>query len=298
MDHFLSGGNLIHLINVFWSLCCKLIQVGLPDDDKQHQVARHQTRSGFNHFRSHRRFRQIGDPNHQTAPLLIVEQPAGGLQVVALPLVFLHQSKLPHHLHQVCTAASGRNPLPDPASIGQQPDPVSGIQSDLSQGQGSVNCIVQLAEARDPCTHEPAGIEQDPDGLTPFNFVETSDQLSATRAGRPADVAELIPLAVFTETFEGSTGAADARVTLFQFYLTAADEINRMAFGLFQVWIGSDSLRYRNLRPTFSDSHRTLVTNVNISKISLPASHRQDRVLCFSITMRTGSNLQLRRLKT
>src|ERR1700732_438492 len=201
---------------------------------------------------------------------------------------------LPHHLHQVSTAARRRNPLPDPAPIGQQPDPVAGIQSDLGQGQGGVNGIVQLTEARDPCTHEPAGIEQDPDGLTPLNFVETSDQLSATRAGRPADVAELIPLAVFTKTFEGSTGAADARVTLFQFYLAAADEINRMAFGLLQVLVGSDSLRHRNLRPTFSDSHRTLVTNVNISKISFPASHRQDRVLCVRPTMRAGRHLPVR----
>ena len=116
----------------------------------------------------------------------------------------------------------GRHSLTDPTPVGHQTNPVSRVQRNLRQAQSGVGGIVQLAQLPDAGPHQASGVDHDPNGLTAFDLIDPSHQLSPAGRRGPANVAILIPFPIFTQTLKFPADPPHGRVTLLEFDLPAA----------------------------------------------------------------------------
>src|ERR1035438_3467134 len=76
----------------------------------------------------------------------------------------------------------------------------------------------------DTRAHQPAAIEHDPHRLAALGLVLARDRNAAARRRGPADVAQVIAFAVFTEAFKIAAESALPRLAQLQIDLAAARE--------------------------------------------------------------------------
>src|SRR5579862_3919695 len=80
-------------------------------------------------------------------------------------------------------------------------------------------------------SHQPSAVENDPDRLAAFGLVLAGDQVSSPRGCRPADVAQVIALAVFAQALEVPPQSALARLPQLEVDLPAARQKDLLLFG-------------------------------------------------------------------
>ncbi len=123
-----------------------------------------------------------------------------------------------------------------------------------------------------------ACIEHNPHGLTAFDFENAGSELVAAGRGSPADVAEVVALAIVAEAFEFAALAALAVPALFHFNLSAADQVERMLASLFEI--GENPHGLRNVRggPAFSKTKIGLITEKQTAHSHVAAFARENLV--------------------
>src|SRR5437762_13549289 len=114
--------------------------------------------------------------------------------MVAFQRLFVNVRELLNKLTQMRTTAIGQHASLHLPAICEQPDPVSGIQSDLSQAERGIHGNIQLADrrawlastrnyarpsiltaCRNARTHQASGINNQPDRLAALDLKKTCD---------------------------------------------------------------------------------------------------------------------------
>src|ERR1700681_776542 len=196
----------------------------------------------------------------------------------------------------MCAAARRGESLPDPAPVGQHADAIARIQSHLRESERGVHREVELAQAAHSRAHQAAGIDQNPHRLALLDLVEPRDRLAAPRAGGPADVAELVSLAVFAKTLECRARTAGARGAPLELDLAAAHQEDGLPLGFLQVGIRDHRLCEVGPGPALGDLHRALVSDVRVAQARLAAFVRHDEVAPLRLALRADVDLKLGRL--
>src|SRR6202171_2748603 len=139
------------------------------------------------------------------------------------------------------SATAGVQILLNPAAVSQQAHAIPAIESDLGQGKRGVDGVVQFRKSRsvarlpDLRPKEAAGIEYQPDVLAAFHLKDARDEMPPAGSRCPGNVAKLIALAIFSQTIKLASDAPLAPPPLFQLHLAAANKIERLAPGLFEI---------------------------------------------------------------
>ena len=99
--------------------------------------------------------------------------------------------------------------------------------------------------------HQPSAVEHDPYRLAAFGLVLTRNQVSATRACGPADVAHVVAFAVVAQAFEVAPEAALTRLPQLKVNLPTAREEDLLFFACTQCRVDAHGLGQRRLGPAF-----------------------------------------------
>ena len=174
-----------------------------------------------------------------------------------------------HDLAHVKKAASQAHALLNLTSINQQANAVAGVKRDLGKRKSGVDGKIELGQFAYAGAQQPAGIDDQPDGLASFHLKEPADQLSPPGCRCPADIAELITLAIFAKTLEFAAHAPLAYQPFFQLDLTGTVEENVLAPGFFQIGEYADGLFQGGFGPAFRKTGGALVAQVNVTRLDI-----------------------------
>ena len=100
--------------------------------------------------------------------------------------------------------------------------------------------------------HQPSAVEHDPHRLAALSLVLARDQVSATRARGPADVAHVVAFAVIAQAFEIAPKAPLAGLPQLEIDLSTAGQEYLLLFASAQGRIDAHGLGQRRDRPAFS----------------------------------------------
>src|SRR5271157_1331751 len=235
--HLLCGGGAEHLLNVFGPGLGDELHLRLGHGDKQENVAAEQLHSAVDDLGAHGGLSQVGDPQNQRAAGLQAVEYGGSAQMVGLGGLGMYLGQRLDQLAQVRRAAAGQQALLNALAIGQQAHTVTGEERQLGQSDGCGAGVVELGSAGrraglldefaghgDAGPHEPPAVEDDPDGLAALGLVLAGDETAAPRGGRPADVAQVVALAVLAQALEVAAQAPLLNPAQLQVNLAAAGQ--------------------------------------------------------------------------
>src|SRR6266581_6464102 len=139
------------------------------------------------------------------------------------------------------SAAIGADILLHAAAVSQQTNAITAIQRDLDERKSGVDRIIQFRESRsiawlpDLRAQQAPGIEHQPDVLAALHLKYARDQVPPSRRRGPGNVAQLVAFSIFPQTVELAPHAALPPPPLFQVHLTAANQIQCLSPGLFEI---------------------------------------------------------------
>ena len=117
----------------------------------------------------------------------------------------------------------------------------------------------------DARAHQPSAIKHDPYRLAALGLVLTRDQISATRACSPADVAHVVAFPIVAQAFEIASQTALTRLAQLQVDLPAARQKYLLFFAGAQGRVDADGLGQRRHGPTFRESERRPIADVELA---------------------------------
>ena len=216
------------------------IDLGLRHGDEEQDVPAQQMHGAVDDFGAHGGFSEIGDPEYQRTARLKATKQGGGAEVVSLAGLGSHLCQQFDHLAEMSCAASWQKTLLDGLAVSKQANAIAGEQRQLRQCYGSGACVVELgvfANVRGPAercvgsrggdyarAHQPSAVEHDPHRLAALGLVLARDQVSATRARGPADVAHVVAFSVIAQAFEIAPEASLAGLPQLEIDLSTARE--------------------------------------------------------------------------
>src|SRR6267143_1546984 len=202
------------------------------------------------------------------------------------------------------SATAGVQILLNPAAVSQQAHAIPAIESDLGQGKRGVDGVVQFRKSRsvarlpDLRPKEAAGIKHQPDVLAALHLKNARDEVPPAGSRGPGNVTKLIALAIFSQTVKLATDAPLAPPPLFQLHLTAANEIERLAPGLFEVWKYANGLLSFGDGPSLGQAQRRLIAKEQSAKSRITSLGGHHCIPRFGGRARLHAQLQFGRLTT
>ena len=115
--------------------------------------------------------------------------------------------------------------------------------------------------------HQPPAIEHDPYRLAALGLVLAGDRAAAPRGGRPADIAQVIALAVFAQAFEVAAQATLLGAAQLQVDLPAAGQKDLLLLAGAQGRIDPHGLCERRSGPALSQAKPRPVANVEPARL-------------------------------
>ena len=111
----------------------------------------------------------------------------------------------------------------------------------------------------------------------------------------PGNVAKLIALAIIPQTVKFTSDAPLAPPPLFQIYLTAANQIERLLPGLLEIGKHANRLLSLGHRPAFGQAQRRLITKESSAQTRIAAFRGHHRIARFSGIARLHAQVQIGR---
>ncbi len=182
-------------------------------------------------------------------------------------------------------AATGQQALLNVLPIGQQAHPVAGVECQMGQRNSRCACVVELAAGRSagvlefragshPRPHQPAAVEDDPNWLAALALVLAGYGSAVPRRGRPADVAQIVALAVVAQALEVAAQAPLSSPAQLQVELPAAGQKDLLLFAGAQSRIDADRLLKRRPRPAFGEPQRRPIAHIEPAGFPVAALFR------------------------
>ncbi len=219
---------------------------------------------------AHGGFCQIGDPEDEGAARLKAIQGGSGAQVVGLAGFGVGLGEGFNNLAEMRAAAAGKNALLHGAAVDEQSDAIAGVESQLGHGHRGGTGVVELGVTepagigwggRGSALQQPAGVEDDPDGLAALRLILAGDELAAASGRGPADVAQVVALKILAEALEVASEAALAHLAQLEIDLAAAGEEDLLVFALAQGRIDAHGLLERRHGPTLDEPERRSIAH-------------------------------------
>jgi len=121
-------------------------------------------------------------------------------------------------------------------------------------GLGAQPGIFWSSRHGDTCAHQPSAVEDNPDGLAALGLVLAGDGAAAARRGRPADVTQVVALAIVAQALEVAAQAALLRTAQLQVDLAAAGKEDLLLFTGAQGRVDAHRLRERRFGPALDEA--------------------------------------------
>ncbi len=122
-----------------------------------------------------------------------------------------------------------------------------------------------------PRPHQPSAVEHDPDRLAALGLVLAGDGAAAPRRGRPADVAQVVALAVLAQALEVAAQAPLLRAAQLQVDLAAAGEEDLLLLAGAQGRVDAHRLRERRSGPALGQPQRRAVAHIEPARLPVAA---------------------------
>ena len=155
--------------------------------------------------------------------------------MVGLDAIGMHECQRVHERPQVTGAAGRRDALLHAPPVGEESHSVARGEHHLRQGQRRGDGLVEHGLPANAGAQKPAGIDEQPHGLTAFGLVDLGDELAPARRRAPADITALVTGTIVAQIVELPPGADASGAPLFDRNLAAANQIQRFVAALLEV---------------------------------------------------------------
>ena len=184
------------------------------------------------------------------------------------------------------SAAPRQQTLLNALPVSQQSHAVAGVERKLRQLHGRGAGMVQLGMGVIRATahiqrsalrrsravaHQAAAVQNDPHRLAALGLVLAGDERAAARGGGPADVAQVVALAILAQALEIAAQAALARLAQLQVDLAAAREKYLLLFAGLERGVDTHGLLERRARPAVHEPQPGAIAQVEVARFPVAA---------------------------
>ena len=141
--------------------------------------------------------------------------------------------------------------------------------------------IRRLCGERHARAHQPAAVQHDPHWLAALGLVLAGDQAAAPRRRGPADVAQIVALAVIAQALEVAAQATLLRATQLQINLAAASQKDLLLFTGMQRRVDAHRLRKRRAGPALGEPQASTIAHIEPASLPVAALVGRDAVTQF-----------------
>src|ERR1017187_2248372 len=111
--------------------------------------------------------------------------------------------------------------------------------------------------------HQPAGVDDDEDGLTSLHLVDFADQLAMAGGGRPADITDLVGIAILAQAFEITATPQKSLQAFLLLDLAATHQVKRIALRFAQVGINANRLAEFRDGPALCEPEGSVIAQID-----------------------------------
>ena len=282
LDHLQRGNVTVHLLRRLGHALYQSPKLRVADGGEQHQVPAKQSGSRLNHLRRGGGLRKVGQPDDE-APLRVkAQKQVSRSRMIGFVQLAADQRESVKKGAEVRRAPSCRQARLRHAAVREQSHSVTGVERNVGERQGRRGRVVEFGEGNGPAVHpgqhQPAGVQDDQDGLATLGVIDLRDELGAASRRRPADVPRLIALSILPQALKFAAQAGLPLQTLFLLHLPGADQVKGVLVRLLQVRVDAEGLIEIGNGPALRQLHRALKSEEDGSGRDVAPLDRSDRI--------------------